>query len=116
MRKVRFHLRTRAEGLLPGFTKPNANKNRKNPGASVNVSAGIIKGRIRIWHYLPGRWNGQAAADLYQGPIIRALRRAHGKKRRYTIIEDNDPTGYMILLIMGTFCVIALCTVILRQP
>ena len=44
MRKVRFHLRTRAEGLLPGLTKPNANKNRKNPGASVNVSAGINKG------------------------------------------------------------------------
>ena len=84
MRKVRFHLRTRSEGLQPGFTKPTAKKNRINPGASVNVCAGIFNGRIVLWHYLPARWNGQAAADLYQGRIIRTLRRCLGEKRSYT--------------------------------
>ena len=64
MRKVRFHLRNRAEGLQSGFTKLRVKKNRVNPGASVNVCAGIMKNRIRIFHYLPPKWNGQVASEL----------------------------------------------------
>jgi hypothetical protein len=95
MRKVRFHLRLRSEGVRPGFTKPNNKRNRVNPGASANICAGIIGHRIRIWHYLPSKkWNGAAAASLYRGPIIKALRRFRGHKRVYSIIEDNDPSGY----------------------
>ena len=43
MRRVRGHLRTRAEGLEAGFTKPKGNKHRVNPGATVSVCAGISK-------------------------------------------------------------------------
>ena len=93
MRKVRFHLRARGEGLEAGFTKPRKS-NKVNPGASVNVCAGIIQNRIKLWHYLPRKWNGDAAAELYRGPVIQTLRRTLGKKRAYTIMEDNDPTGY----------------------
>lgn len=94
MRQVRFHLRTRSEGLNPGFTKPNNKRNRVNPGASANICAGIIGNRVRIWHYIPKRWNGAEAAALYRGPIIKALRRYRGQKRSYKVIEDNDPSGY----------------------
>ena len=103
MRKVRFHLRTRSEGLQPGFTKPSAKKNQVNPGGSAKVCAGIANGRIVLWHYLPARWNGHAAVDLYRGPIIRALRRSFGEKRSYTIMEDNDPTGYAHAFVIGSF-------------
>ena len=44
MRRVRFHLRTKSEGLEKGFTKPNSQKHKLNPGGSVRVCAGIIKG------------------------------------------------------------------------
>ncbi len=49
---------------------------------------------VRIWHYLDGPWNGKRAAEVYSKVVAPALVRAHGKKRRYMILEDNDPTGY----------------------
>lgn len=94
MTKVRGHLRTRAEGKSPGFTKPNARKNRVNPGGVLNVCAGIIDCKVRLWHYLPKTWNGQVAADTYRGPIRKALVRHRGVKASYLVVEDNDPTGY----------------------
>ena len=50
--------------------------------------------RIKIWHYLPPSWSAQAAVDLYKGVVTRTLRRCHGNKRKFAIMEDNDPTGY----------------------
>jgi hypothetical protein len=95
MTKVRFHLRTRGEGIKKGFTRPNQKKQKVNPGASAKVVAGIIKNKIRVWHYLPkGRWNGKVAAETYKGPLIKALRRNHGSKASYSLLEDNDPQGY----------------------
>jgi hypothetical protein len=94
MLKVRGHLRTPKEGLAPGYTKPNNKKNRINPGASVNVLAGIIDCKLRLWVYLPKKWNGATAAEQYRGPIAAALKKHRGNKRRFVIIEDNDPTGY----------------------
>ena len=91
--KVRFVLRKRAEGLKKGYTKPDQRKHRANLGG-INVVAGIAKGKVRIWHYFDGRWTGQKAAEVYTSVVGPALVRAHGAKRRYMILEDNDPTGY----------------------
>ena len=94
-KKVRGHLRTRAEGLQDGYTKPSTRKHRVNPGGHVQVCAGIVGCRVRLWHYLPqGRWNGEVAAQTYRGPIYRALRRYRGDKASYRVLEDNDPSGY----------------------
>ena len=92
--RVRFHIRTPAEGSMPQYTKPNRKKNRLNTGAAANVCAGVSKGRIVLWEYLPEKWNGQAAADLYKHVIKKTLKRMHGQKRTYVVFEDNDPTGY----------------------
>ena len=92
--KVRFHLRTPEEGLQRGFTKPDARKHHRNTGPNMNLCAGIVGGRIRVWHYLPGRWSGAAAADLYRDVIAPALKRHCGVKRKYILLEDNDPTGF----------------------
>jgi transposase len=94
MLKVRGQIRTRAEGLSEGFTKPNSRKHRSNPGASVSICAGIVNNKIRLWQELPKTWNGEEAAKLYSGPILKTLQKHRGKKRSYTVLEDNDPTGY----------------------
>ena len=50
---------------------------------------------VKLWHELPaGRWNGAVACDTYRGPIMKMLRKNFAGRRSYTILEDNDPTGY----------------------
>ena len=92
--RVRGHLRTRGEGLQKHFTKPKGNKHRVNPGATVNVAAAIVKGKIRVWHYLPKRWCADAACDFYTKVLAPSLRRNHPEKTSFRVLQDNDPTGY----------------------
>ena len=39
----------------------------KDPASGATVTAAMIKGRIRMWHYVDGNWNGQKAAYMYKG-------------------------------------------------
>ena len=48
--RVRGHLRTPSEGLCRECTKPDKRKHRRNTGPHVNLCAGIIGGRVRVWH------------------------------------------------------------------
>ena len=94
-KRVRFHLRSKSEGLADGFTKPSVKRHRVNVGGKVDVCAGVINGKIRLWHYLPKKnWSGAVAADAYKGPIAKALKAHRGDKAKYLVLEDNDPTGY----------------------
>ena len=93
--QVKGHLRTRPEGNKDHCKRPNTRKNRVNPGGSVTVCAGIIDGRLRLWHHLEkGKWNGAVAASVYRGPLLKALQKYRGVKPRYLILEDNDPSGF----------------------
>ena len=92
--KVRGHIRTKAEGLDKGFTKPCKRKHHMNVGPNVKVFAAIVGDRVRVWHYLSGAWCGEAAKDVYKGVFLKALKRYRGEKRRYSIVEDNDPSGF----------------------
>ena len=92
--RVRFHLRTPSEGVLPEMTKPGRKKNRMNTGANALVCAGISGGKIAMWEYLPRRWCGAEAAKLYEGAIIKTLSKTRGVKPKYLVFEDNDPAGY----------------------
>eukprot|EP00973_Karenia_brevis_P025784 3559129-Karenia_brevis.AAC.1 len=65
-----------------------------NTGASASVCAGICGSRIVLWEYLPKKWNGSEAAKLYEGAIIKTLKKHKGKKRKYLVFEDNDPSGF----------------------
>ena len=49
---------------------------------------------MRIWQYLPRTWSGAAAAAFYTDVLAPALKKFRGEKRRYLILEDNDPTGF----------------------
>ena len=73
--------------------------NVKFPAQSVQVTAAVIKGRIRMWEYVGGRWNGDKAASMYKGPLLKAIKKAYpdqAKKpaTKWVVLEDNDPTGY----------------------
>ena len=92
--KVRGHMRTRAEGLSSEYTKPCAKKHHMNTGGKLKVVAGISNCRVALWHYIEGPWNGAAAATVYQGPVLKALKRHRDEKGKYVVLEDNDPVGY----------------------
>lgn len=71
----------------------------KFPAAGVQVTAAIVKGKIRMFEFVDGQWNGDAAARMYSGPLLRAMRKAYPEKAarrspKWTVLEDNDPTGY----------------------
>ena len=74
--------------------------NIRFPAAGVMVSAAVIKGKIRMWEYVNGRWCGESAAEMYKGPLARAMARAYPAHARkpwatWSVLEDNDPAGYM---------------------
>ena len=52
-----------------------------------------------MWEYLDERWNGKAAAMMYKGSLLKAMKKAfpaHAAKKRaiWKAFEGNDPTGY----------------------
>ena len=58
------------------------------------MTAAVIHGRIRIWKYVEGKWNANAAVAMYQ-ELSKVLKSAYPCHRgRFTVIEDSDPTGY----------------------
>ena len=92
--RVRFQNRTRAEGLEPQYTKPHNKRHRRNLGGALLVCAGVRKNKVVLWKYIDGKWNGQAAEDLYRNDIARVLRRQAPGKTNPVVLEDNDPSGY----------------------
>ena len=91
--KLVAQLRKRGEGLAPNFTRPKAKTHRRNLGGSVGVCAGIANCRIVLWEYYT-KWNGDIAAEMYRGPIMKVLKKERGRKPSYLLVEDNDPSGY----------------------
>ena len=84
------------KGSMPKhwLVKPSSGANKaKFPG--IRVTAAVIKGKIRVWKYTDGKWNAKAAAEMYKHALAPALKKAYpDHKGPFTIIEDNDPTGY----------------------
>ena len=92
--RVRGVLRTRQEGLQPGFTKPSIVKHKFNFGGHANILAGICGDRVVLWEEIHGRWCGQRAEEMYAGPIKKVVERLRPGKRSWLIMEDNDPSGF----------------------
>ena len=66
--KVRGTMRTRQEGLSPGFTKPSLSKHKYNVGGHLHVLAGICGDKVVLWEDIGGKWCGERAAAMYEGP------------------------------------------------
>jgi hypothetical protein len=61
---------------------------------AAKIMAGIGFGRVRMWYDVGRTWNGQTAAQAYEGPVLQACKRVRPRARTFTILEDNDPSGY----------------------
>lgn len=93
-RSVRGAYRGRAASVTQYHTKPSKCL-KQNMGPSVMITCAIGNGKVLMWHEVKGRWNAEAAAKMYTGPLSRSLRRAYPSRRAaWRIMEDNDPTGY----------------------
>jgi len=90
--------RKKGHGLGKGHTKPVA-KTKYNPGApGAKVLAGVGNGKVLLWEYLDGPWGSEAAAAAYRGPIKKALVAEFPGRRAFTLLEDNDPSGFKSFL------------------
>ena len=46
-----------------------------------------------MWHVIDGNWCGKEAEHLYSNVVAPALKKQCPSKTKFTILEDNDPTG-----------------------
>ena len=94
MREVRGAYRQKCEGLADGYVV-QPKEMRFNPGCkAVKIIAGVGDGQLMMWRDYGSRWSGQTAARVYKGPMAAALRAAKPRLRNYSVLEDNDPTGF----------------------
>ena len=87
--------RSPGKGLSAGYVKPKKSLPQNTGAPSALVMAGVCRGRVAMWHVIPsGRWSGDAASTMYRGPLKSALSKAWPAKRRWRVLEDNDPSGF----------------------
>ena len=78
--------------MTRGCTKPR-DKHSFVGFPSVTVSAAVAKDKVVMWSIVQKSWNGKTAADMYKGPLTKALRKTWGKRKHYVIVEDGDRKG-----------------------
>ena len=94
MREVRGAYRAPGQGLDESYVVLPKSL-RTNPGARpCRIAAGIGGGKVLLWHEVGKVWSGAAAAALYQGPLRATLVKTWPKQKSWTLLEDNDPTGF----------------------
>ena len=93
-REVRGAYREAGQGLDEAYVVIPEHLRWNSYAKSVRIAGGVGEGRVRLWEEIKGTWNGKKAAELYSGPILAALKRANQKKKKFLLLEDNDPTGY----------------------
>ena len=93
-RVARGTFRKAGEGLAKGHVKPKNNLKFNTGAQSLNVAAAISAERTLMFHVIDGRWNSESASDMYRNKLAPALRKAFPTKRRFLLLEDNDPSGY----------------------
>ena len=86
--------RKKGEGLGKGHVKPSKALKFNTGARSVLVSCAITAKKTLMWHVVDGRWNAEAAANMYQSKLAPALRREYPRASSYKLLEDNDPSGY----------------------
>lgn len=94
-RSVRGAYRGRRRKTTVGHVKPKKSLKENTGQKSVMVTCAIGNGKVLMWHVVAGRWNANAAADMYAGPLRRCLEKEYPNVRgNWRVLEDNDPTGY----------------------
>lgn len=91
-RRVRGVYRKKGKSLRSGHVKPDPKLKLYTGGKGVLKAGGVGGGKVLVWHTL-GRWNGEAAANVYNNVIAPALSKRYADKKKFLALEDNDPTG-----------------------
>ena len=94
-RKVRARgaFRGKKGGLAKGFVKPKKSL-KQNFGRKVCVAVAISAKKV-LTCYVPRKsWCGAAAQEFYAEHLGPALQKAHPSKRKFMLVEDNDPAGH----------------------
>ena len=92
-RVVRGVYRKKGKSLRPGHVKPNAALRLGLGVKGVLKAGGVGNGKVLVWHTVEERWSGAVAAAFYTDVVKPCLQSCYGMKRRFCILEDNDPTG-----------------------
>ena len=93
-REVRGAYRQPSQGLDEAYVVVPKHL-KQNPGVKgATIAGGVGKGKVRLWHDVGKKWTAAVASELYLGPVRAAMRRATPRKRKFQILEDNDPTGF----------------------
>ena len=93
--QVYLHGLARAHAAQEG-TRGAGRKMKYNPGArGVEVFVAVGNGKVLVWEYIDGqRWGGDVAAHVYKHVLAPRLRAEFAGKRAFTVLEDNDPSGF----------------------
>jgi len=91
---ARGTFRCRGGGLAAGHVKPKKSLKFNTGTPSVMVSAAISSVGTLMWHVVEGNWNADAAVNMYENHLFPAVAKAKPNKRKWLILEDNDPSGY----------------------
>ena len=81
------------KSLSSAHVKPNP-KLRTNLGSKGFLKCGGIGGgKVLVWQTIDSIWCGDEAAKTYTNVILPALKSRYRGCSKFTILEDNDPTG-----------------------
>ena len=90
---ARGAFRGKKQGLGRGYVKPKKTL-KQSFGRKVCVGVAICAEKVLTCYVVKRSWSGAAAPELYADHLGPALAQAFPRKRRYHLIEDNDPTGH----------------------
>lgn len=92
-RAVRGVYRKKGKSLRAGHVKPHPKMRLSLGTKGIMKAGGVGSGKVLVWQTIEGAWSGNQAAELYTTVVKPALVKQHPAKKRFTILEDNDPTG-----------------------
>ena len=94
-RKIRARgtFRKPGQGLDQGHVRPRKDL-KMNFGPKVHVSVAISAAKVLTCHLVEGSWNAAGAEEMYKTALGPALKGQHPNKRKFLVLEDNDPAGY----------------------
>ena len=92
-RSVRGAYRKAEKRLTSAHVKPSPKTRVNLGGKGVLKCGGIGGGKVLVWQTVEKKWSGARAAEMYTETILPALRKHYPGRSKFTILEDNDPTG-----------------------
>ena len=90
---ARGAFRGKKQGLDKGYVKPKKTM-KQNFGRKVCVGVAICAKKVLTCYVVKKSWCGAAASELYARHLAPALKETFPGRRRFLLIEDNDPTGH----------------------